>query len=132
MPEIEEGLFEANISFLASQEICLTLTNGQNDSLKIGYLPLDKTWYIDRTQAGISDFYDGFAARHFAPCSSVNDTLHVQLIFDKTSVELFADEGNTCMTDIYFPKETLTFPILEMNARNKPISFTLHNLSVKK
>ncbi|HLO53549.1 MAG TPA: glycoside hydrolase family 32 protein [Saprospiraceae bacterium] len=132
MPEIEEGLFEANISFLATQEICLTLTNGQNDSLKIGYKPKDKTWFIDRTKAGISDFYDGFAARHITPCSSVDDTLHVQLIFDKTSVELFANKGYTSMTDIYFPKETLTFPILEMNTGHKPISFTLHNLSAKK
>ena len=50
----------------------------------------------------------------------MDDTLHVQLIFDKTSVELFSDDGHTSMTDIYFPKETLTFPILEMNTGHKP------------
>ena len=60
-------------------------------------------YYIDRTESGKVDFEKGFAAKHSAPRFSNNENLDLTLIIDNASVELFADNGLTVMTEIFFP-----------------------------
>lgn len=44
---------------------------------------------------------------HYAPSISAADTVKFHLVVDVASVELFADDGMTVMTDIMFPREVL-------------------------
>ncbi len=62
-------------------------------------------YYIDRTASGKTSFNKGFASRPVAPRVAVTDSAGITLIIDVASVELFADEGVTVMTGIFFPGE---------------------------
>jgi sucrose-6-phosphate hydrolase SacC (GH32 family) len=79
------------------------ISSPEKDSLKIGYDPVTNNFFIDRIKAGISNFHEAFAAKHVAPCLSVKNELLLKIVLDKSSVELFTDEGLTVMTDIFFP-----------------------------
>lgn len=97
---------ELNISFNRKPlqgEFTISISSPEKDTLKIGFDPTSNRYFIDRVKAGISDFNKAFPAKHFSPCLSQNTSLSMKIILDKSSVELFADEGLTAMTDIFFP-----------------------------
>jgi fructan beta-fructosidase len=48
-------------------------------------------------------FEKGFAAQHTSPRFSTGQNINLRLIIDKASVELFADDGLSVMTGIFFP-----------------------------
>ena len=43
--------------------------------------------------------------KNYAPRTDTNTLLKMNVYIDVASVELFADEGATVMTDIFFPNE---------------------------
>jgi fructan beta-fructosidase len=86
-----------------SKDFGIELSNTQGQKLLIGYEAAGKQFYIDRTQSGKKDFFKEFAARHTAPRKSTAQTMKLHLFFDVASVELFADNGEVVMTDIFFP-----------------------------
>lgn len=85
------------------------LNNDQDEALKFGYDAERQEFYIDRKQSGKVNFNEKFANKvSFAPRVAQNDTITVKMVLDKTSIELFYDEGKTVMTEIFFPNEAYT------------------------
>jgi fructan beta-fructosidase len=93
------------INLSATENFCITLSNSLNQKLVIGFDKSKDEFFIDRTQSGKVDFEKGFAKRHVAPRFLQSQHFDVDLIIDKASVELFADNGLTIMTEIFFPNE---------------------------
>lgn len=81
------------------------ISNSKGEYVLIGFDKTANQYYIDRTQSGKSSFSKDFAGKHFAPRFSNANTIKMRLIFDRSSVELFADDGLTVMTDVFFPNE---------------------------
>jgi len=91
------------------EEFGVRLSNEQGEEVLIGYETASNQYFIDRTQAGKTDFNEHFAQeRHYAPRISTGETITLHLLVDVASVELFADGGLTVLTDIFFPAEDFT------------------------
>ncbi|ANF95876.1 glycoside hydrolase family 32 protein [Paenibacillus bovis] len=60
--------------------------------------------YIDRTQSGQSAFHKDFANRHTALLQTIQGERELRILVDTASVEVFADQGRTVMTDLIFPE----------------------------
>jgi sucrose-6-phosphate hydrolase SacC (GH32 family) len=58
---------------------------------------------IDRTASGRSDFSPTFAAVHRAPLRIVRGEMNLRAILDTSSIEVFAQDGETVMTDLILP-----------------------------
>jgi fructan beta-fructosidase len=84
-------------------DFSLVLSNDSGEELVIGYDKKQNRYFIDRTKAGKADFHKEFAARHTAPRFATADKMDMILIIDVSSVEMFADEGISVMTEIFFP-----------------------------
>jgi fructan beta-fructosidase len=112
-----KGQFQLDLTFNAEESFNILLSNKSGQKLTIGYDHETKQYFIDRTQAGQSDFEAGFAKKHLAPRISVDKRIQLTLIADAASVELFADHGLTVMTDVFFPEETIS--ILKINSAKK-------------
>ncbi len=93
-----------NIS-LEKQDFSLKLFNNTSDEILIGFDDKSNDYFIDRTKSGNTAFNAAFAARHTAPRISNNAVISISLIIDVASVELFADDGLTNMTEIFFPSK---------------------------
>ena len=97
--EIEEGSDK-------DVQIGLELSNSTGESYQILYDRGTNSYVSDRTEAGKKDFSDIFAFEmHSAPRLTKASTVQMHVFFDIASLELFADEGLTVMTDIFFPHE---------------------------
>jgi fructan beta-fructosidase len=94
-----------NLIINASKDFSIVISNSLGEETVIGYNKSSNQFYIDRTKSGKTDFESNFAAKHFAPRFSNNRTIDISLIMDASSVELFADDGLSVMTEIFFPSK---------------------------
>lgn len=93
--------FEAS----AAKDFTVTCMNDEQEKLVIGYDYKKREFYIDRRESGQTAFHPAFADIHTAPRILKDSLIKVMIVLDKTSVELFADEGLTSMTSIFFPEK---------------------------
>lgn len=100
--------FKLDLEVPANKSFAIKLSNQQEQTLQIGFDAAKKEYYVDRTKSGKSDFSEQFATKHFAPRIAADDTIKLSLVVDVASTELFADEGLTVMTDIFFPDTDFT------------------------
>lgn len=86
----------------------LILSNDKGEDMVIGFDEKKQQYFMDRTKSGIINFSPDFAVRHYAPRLTDNTKLNMSLVIDAASVELFADNGLTVMTEIFFPTKPFT------------------------
>lgn len=101
-----ELLLEIEIPSGEKPDFGIVLSNTKGESYRVGFDAARNEFYSDRTRSGKVAFSDNFAAkRHVAPRTDSGNILRLHLFFDRASCELFADDGATVMTDIFFPNE---------------------------
>jgi len=105
----------------------ISLSNNDGDVLHVGYDQQNNQYYIDRTAAGDTSFYKGFAGVFKAPRLSSSPATDLTIVADATSVEVFADGGLTTMTCIFFPRSKAPLNNLELQSRGR---FTVQKFSV--
>lgn len=95
-------------SVKAGQDFKVRFSNSSNEVVEIGYQADSNRYYIDRRFSGLTGFHPLFASRSLAPRISTRSLIEMEIILDRSSVELFADEGLTTMTAIYFSTNPLS------------------------
>lgn len=88
---------------LPNEDFVLELSNMAENVVEIGFDKTSNTFYIDRSQSGVVDFYADFNKRITAPRNSRNPTVEFTMIVDAASAEIFFDGGSTNLTTIFFP-----------------------------
>ncbi|WP_147204929.1 glycoside hydrolase family 32 protein [Segetibacter aerophilus] len=100
-----EGPFRLELSADKLESYSITFSNKLDENVVVGFDKAANEYYIDRTRSGKVDFEKGFAKRHTAPRFSSRQSEKMTLIVDNASIELFADNGRSTMTAIFFPHE---------------------------
>jgi fructan beta-fructosidase len=73
----------------------------------VGYDVAKRELFIDRTQAGESEFAsESFPGRHAVMLSPDGKRIRLQILLDRTSVEVFGNHGLVTLTDTIFPEPT--------------------------
>ena len=98
-----------------NDDYSIELSNEHGESVLIGYSKSYNQFYIDRTKSGNTQFHKEFAQVSKAVRISNSSTMNFKLVIDVASVELFADDGLTVMTSIYFP--STPFNTITMNGK---------------
>ena len=79
------------------------LMSGQEQSV-VGYDVAKQEVFIDRTRSGNVAFHPAFAGRHAGPLPARAGRVRMRIVVDKSSVEVFANDGETVLTDLVFPR----------------------------
>lgn len=97
IPDLKESTYNFRLSNEAGEEFIVSYDHAQ------------KEFIVNRSNAGQTEFSEKFAAENStAPRISSGSYLDVILIIDKTSIEMFFDNGKTVMTEIFFPNQPWT------------------------
>lgn len=98
-------VFDLEIDFRLAPTVTragIRLRDGMLGTVTIAWdAALGQVW-LDRSASGIVDFNPDFGARHSAPHTLLADKIHLRVIVDMSSVELFVDDGIVCITDVIF------------------------------
>ncbi len=99
--------YRVTVSADKLDDVSFTFSNADRERLVAGYDKKNNQYFIDRTNAGKADFYKDFAAKHMAPRLANNKKMNLTFVIDQASIEMFADNGVTVMTEIFFPHSLL-------------------------
>jgi len=107
----KSALNELDLSFdlsnSPSTEVGFILSNSKGERLIVGLDKTSKQIFIDRTNAGKSDFSSKFAKKHIAPFFDSKELI-IKALIDKASIEVFVNDGRIALTDLFFPTEEYT------------------------
>jgi fructan beta-fructosidase len=100
---IEGGAVELQLEIDAgsADQVVFTLTDEQGYRTLIGVNPTKGELFFDRTRSG-PHFHDAFPDRHNAPIKVKNGRVKLRLFVDESIVEIYADDGETTITDRFF------------------------------
>ncbi len=78
---------------------------GAQEATTIGYNVKQAKLFVDRTHSGQSDFHPGFASSHLADLTPNGNILGLHIFVDRTSVEVFGNDGLIVFSESIFPSE---------------------------
>ena len=110
--ELSQSLLSLDVSIKDSLRI--ELSNHSGDKYVMGYEMANGIFYVDRGQAGNSDFSEPYekTSRQTMDIGS-QEKLSLQIAIDASSIEIFINDGEYVMTTQVFPKHKFTeFKIL--------------------
>lgn len=81
----------------------LKVLGNASESTRICYATATQRLSIDRTNSGNEGFHPAFSSVEDARVELINGRLRLRLYVDRASVELFAQDGLTTITDQVFP-----------------------------
>jgi fructan beta-fructosidase len=87
-------------------DLQMNLVNQSGQRLSFGYSERMKCYFINREHSGSTQFHPAFAAPITAPRLKQGASTKLLVVLDQSSLEVFADNGLTVMTALYFPDET--------------------------
>ncbi|TGE23939.1 glycoside hydrolase family 32 protein [Hymenobacter aquaticus] len=100
--------FQLKMSTRQLTDFALVLANGRGEELVIGYDKKANEYYVDRSKSGLVAFSDKFPGRHAGPRRATTPAADLTLLVDASSVEVFADQGLTALSELFFPSEPFT------------------------
>ncbi|KAJ5099371.1 Extracellular exo-inulinase inuE [Penicillium argentinense] len=111
---------DIELSFSASNAtdfgIIVQATPDFKEQTKIGYNFTSQMIFVDRRNSGESSFDGTFASIYHAPLApSYDGTVHLRILVDWSSVEVFGGQGETTLTAQIFPDRSATFARLFSN-----------------
>lgn len=115
--DINKSIIEVELSNLKSDIYTFILSNNLDENVKFGINNKTLNYFIDRSKSGDLSFSDKFANTvSKANFNHLKTKIKVEIVIDKTSIELFYNEGETVMTEIFFPTEP--FESLSISTKN--------------
>jgi sucrose-6-phosphate hydrolase SacC (GH32 family) len=85
----------------------LRLSNAGGEELLVGVEAQGPTLVIDRRHAVARSTHKEYAGRHTGPLRWRDDRITMRVVFDASVVEVFANDGETVMTDRFYPAAPL-------------------------
>jgi fructan beta-fructosidase len=104
IPKVLPAQYAIKFSLGQISDYTMVLSNDAGEKLTLGYDKANNRYFIDRTKSGKVDFNTAFAGVFYAPRFTEAAASNLKMVVDASSVELFADDGLTVMTCVFFPK----------------------------
>ncbi|MCF8019773.1 MAG: glycoside hydrolase family 32 protein [Vallitaleaceae bacterium] len=89
-------------------ETGIELYNEQGEYVRIGYHAIDACFYVDRRMSENVFIHKGFKGIHTTPNVGIRNKVQMTIYIDRTSVEVFFENGEYVMSDLVFPLSPYT------------------------
>jgi fructan beta-fructosidase len=119
---------QLEMNHLKSDKYDFTFQNSFGDRLSFGIDNIKKQYYLNRQNSGKVTFSDKFANTiSKAPIKNPSNMLKIGVLVDKTSIEVFYNDGETIMTEIFFPNE----PFEAFSINTTDAALILENIKIE-
>ncbi len=102
-PESDTFEFQSTVKLGNAKEIGWRLMAADGTFTLIGFDREKQQLFVDRTHSGNTGFSKDFPARTTAPLHPDGDRLRFHVLVDRSSIEVFAQDGQVAMTNLVFP-----------------------------
>jgi fructan beta-fructosidase len=98
---------EIDIPRTGTGEAGLRLSNAAGEEVVLGVDRTGPRVFVDRTRSRATPFHDAYPARHAGPVRWRDDRVRLRVLFDRTTLEIFANEGETVISERVYPTQPL-------------------------
>ncbi|AKI92881.1 levanase [Bacillus subtilis] len=126
--------YEINAEFKVSPgsaaEFGFKVRTGENQFTKVGYDRRNAKLFVDRSESGNDTFNPAFnTGKETAPLKPVNGKVKMRIFVDRSSVEVFGNDGKQVITDIILPdRSSKGLELYAAKGGVKVKSLTIHPL----
>lgn len=107
--DLTKAIIDFKLKNLKQDTYTFTLSNDKGESLTFGINNSDHYLFVDRSKSGKNDFSEKFAATITKAALNGNQKEGVfKIILDKTSIEIFYNNGEKVITEIFFTNQSFT------------------------
>lgn len=131
LPQSNSGVCEilADIDAPESASVVLKLSNKTGENVEMIYNAKNHTLQFDRRQSGIVDFSESFPAVTVSPTFETNGKISLRIFVDRSSIEVFGNNGQFVQTNLVFPNEPYsTLSIFTTSGRAKVNNLKIYSL----
>lgn len=116
IPASADGVYEiaADLTVNQGAKVNMTLSNKAGDRVVMIYDAETRTMSFDRTRSGVVDFSQNFPAVTVSPTFETDGNVSLRIFVDRSSIELFGNDGQFVMTNLVFPNAP--YSILSVSA----------------
>lgn len=135
LPSDNDGVCEIlmNIDPGKVGSLSLTFSNDKGEKSVLTYAPNYETLSFDRRESGIVDFSQDFPAVTVTPTFNGGQTLPLRIFIDRSSVEIFANEGKGVMTNLIFPTTPYTKLTINTDGGNAKVkNLKIYSINTEK
>ncbi len=97
---------EVELAGLAMTPLALEIGSGKGEATTVSLDAARGQLSVDRTRSGLVTFHPAFPGRYQAPLRVMDGRCRLRLLLDTSSLELFAQDGETTLTALMFPTST--------------------------
>ncbi|MCY8995680.1 GH32 C-terminal domain-containing protein [Bacillus inaquosorum] len=121
---------EFQVSPGSAPEFGFKVRTGENQFTKVGYDRKNTKLFVDRSESGNVTFNPTFnTGIQTAPLKPVNGTIKMRIFVDRSSVEVFGNDGQQVITDIILPdRSSKGLELYAVNGGVKLKSLTIYPL----
>ena len=105
-------VLETTLKPAAARSCGIRIRTGDDEFTEVGYDREPGVVYVDRRKSGNVDFHQAFAGRHEAPTRLIDGEATLQIIVDRSSIEVFINDGEEVISDRIFPSSQQ--PVIEV------------------
>jgi fructan beta-fructosidase len=110
-------------------EFGLKLRKGDNEETVVGYDNKKHQLFIDRSRSGRVDFKSTFAGRHAASLKPRGNRVHFDIFLDRSSIEVFGNDGEVVLTDRIYPRsQSRGIELYEVGGKVNVLGFSIERI----
>lgn len=131
--DLTQAILSLDLKNLKQEDYTFTLSNTNGESLSFGLNNKENYLFVDRSKAGKIDFSDKFAlpvSKAFLEGSQKSAAF--KIILDKTSIEIFYNNGEKVMTEIFFLNKPFTSLSITSKEKMEVNNLIIQELNVSK
>lgn len=87
----------------SGREAGVRLTSPAGEEVTIGVAGDPPQAFVDRRQSRATPFHEAYPGRHAGPVSWRDGRVTLRILFDRTTLEVFANDGETVISDRVYP-----------------------------
>lgn len=107
--DLTKAIVNLSLKDLKATTYSVVLSNDKGESLTFGINNTDKYLFVDRSKSGKNDFSEKFAPSiSKANLNKICTDGTFKIILDKTSIEIFFNNGEKVFTEIFFNSSPFT------------------------
>ncbi len=105
LPQIRDSSLEVEIEAKprGSRQFGIKFRKSDDKETVVGYSTENRKLFVDRSKSGKTDFSEDFLGRHEAPLEPVNGKIRLHIFIDRSSIEVFGNDGKRVISNLIFP-----------------------------
>lgn len=130
--DLTKAVLDLDLKNMSAGNYTFRLKNSLGEKVVFGIDNKNKELFIDRSRSGKIDFRENFADRiSKAPLTKNYKNTKFKIVLDKASIEIFFNDGEKVMTEIFFPNESFSELSLSTDTKGSSLNMNVHQLNIK-